>query len=1143
MRIKRLEIFGFKSFADRAVIHFDAGVTGIVGPNGCGKSNVVDALRWVMGEQNAKHLRGDQMQDIIFNGSQNRGPMGLAEVSLTLENDGQLVPSEYSHFDEIEVTRRLYRNGDSEYEINKRTCRLRDITEFFLGTGVGTKAYSIIEQGRVASLVQAKPEDRRQIIEEAAGITKYKMRKLAAERKMDSTSQNLLRINDITKEVEQRLGSLEKQAQKAERFQNLNAQIRDFELHEASIRFFDFTNQAQFHRIQHSAAEEALLNQLEAIASHEAAVQTERDLLNDAQQKLNLTQSMIQAVDSSIALSQRDIQFTESTLASKQKQALHTADETKRIEQRLLQLNAEKEQLALQKQTVAAENANVEQRVSIASANLQQLTATRAGYHQTTNLIQSKIMQAAREATQAQGEINSRIQQREQAKQREKTLEQETALLKTQLEAADSQRQSLAADIQKTNEEKQSRQIEISAAQTALSELNNRLNEANQSKQKLAASLASKQGRLSALIESLKDPKRPEHAGLKRAGELVDIPESFESLIEDACGDRLEAYLVQDLLTGLELSQKGRLRFFTDTNNPLKFDIVENTEEALVKWPKARQEGIILITKSGELYDIDGSCVAGDRVKSAGLLVKKREIAALQAELTTLQSELESSTLAIEVLTKEQQSTRDQLDALKTQQQTISLSAARLEEALKNRESSDKSLRSRISALESESAKLQVNPAYSEDQLKALQDKWALALEVHQKLEMDLSAHQLQMTQFETDFAAQSEAFTHIRIEAASAKERLSHLTRSEQQTTQNIEDIRLQIQNLSRQLSELSEDEIQLHAQAKLAAEKIETATKELAALKQNQIAEQESCAKQRQVLAGLEAGISKQRQDIDALQKLTHKLLLEIREAELSLEAVNKRLYDKYQLLPAQIIHDYHHKNFDAETSEAELKTLKRQLDNLGPINQGAIEEFAELGKRYTFLSTQSEDLANALGQLEAAIQKINETTKQRFEEAFNAINERFSQVFPRLFRGGKAWLELTNPADLLNTGVEIFAQPPGKKLASIALMSGGEKALTATSLIFSIFLIKPSPFCLLDEVDAPLDEANVDRFSQMVAEMSKISQFIVITHNKRTMEKADQLYGVTMEQAGISRTVHVQVNDRAPAPTPAESELWVQ
>src|SRR3990167_6247676 len=242
MRIKKLDIFGFKSFADRVIIQFDAGVTGIVGPNGCGKSNVVDALRWVMGEQNAKHLRGDQMQDIIFNGAQKRGPMGMAEVTLTLENDGQLVPQEYQHFGEIEVTRRLYRNGDSEYEINKRPCRLRDITEFFLGTGVGTKAYSIIEQGRVSNIVQSKPEERRHIIEEAAGITKYKMRKLAAERKMENTQQNLLRIQDIVQEVENRLSSLEKQAQKAERFQKLHAQVRDLELHEACLKFFELSN-------------------------------------------------------------------------------------------------------------------------------------------------------------------------------------------------------------------------------------------------------------------------------------------------------------------------------------------------------------------------------------------------------------------------------------------------------------------------------------------------------------------------------------------------------------------------------------------------------------------------------------------------------------------------------------------------------------------------------------------------------------------------------------------------------------------------------------------------------------------------------------------------------------------------------------
>ncbi len=1127
MRIKKLEIFGFKSFADRVVINFDAGVTGIVGPNGCGKSNVVDALRWVMGEQNAKHLRGDQMQDIIFNGSQTRGAMGLAEVTLTLENDGQLVPQEYAHFEEIEVTRRLYRNGNSEYEINKRECRLRDITEFFLGTGVGTKAYSIIEQGRVSSIVQAKPEERRQIIEEAAGITKYKMRKQAAERKMESTQQNLLRIQDITKEVENRLASLEKQAQKAERFQTLSHQIRDLELHEACLKFFEFTNQLSHLSSAHTHQESACNQHTEAIEEHESRFQVEREALADHEQALSITVSMIHAIENTISLAKQDIQFTQNTLASKQKQAQHIQTENKRLQDRIAQLNQEQAALFEQKATIESDTNQLRSKLAKASEHIQALTQNRADKHQTQQEIQSKIMQASREATQAQADMNSLIQQREQNKARDKTLEQELDLLKNQLAAQATQKEGLKVEISQLNAQKATGQSKIQEFQTQIAALTQTLQQKASQKQQNGQQIASKQGRLSALLDSLKEVKKPEHANFKHLADQLDIPQAFESLVEDACSSRLEAYLVSSLSEGLELAKHGRIRFFEQSTKPFKFEIVRDTAEALKKWPSAIQSQTILITESGELFDIDHSCVAGTRTKSAGLLAKKREIQALQADLANLETLEQESTAQIADLNTQKDALVKTLEAQRSDLQALSLTFVRLEEALRNKESNDKSLQARIQSLESEKQKLHAGSPLSEQNLKLLQDKWALALDVHQKLESDISALQTDLAQFESDFSIQSEAFTKLRIEAASAEERQNNFTRAQAQTQQNLEDIRLQLQNLDTQLKEIAQDEIDLAEQSRLAHEKISAAEKELKILTQNQKTQKQACDTQKQALTEIENFVSEKRRHIDTLQKALNKLILEIRESELSLEALNTRLFEKHRVRAHEILTDYHHKPLN-EDFDYELAALKRQIDHLGPINQGAIQEFTDLSERYAFLKTQGDDLAQALSQLEAAIQKINETTKQRFEEAFRAINERFSQVFPRLFRGGKAWLELTDPNDLLNSGVEIFAQPPGKKLASIALMSGGEKALTATSLIFAIFLIKPSPFCLLDEVDAPLDEANVDRFSLMVQEMSKISQFIVITHNRRTMEKSDQLYGVTMEQPGISKTVHVRVKE---------------
>ncbi|MBL4818424.1 MAG: AAA family ATPase [Deltaproteobacteria bacterium] len=1144
MRIKKLTIFGFKSFADRVMIHFDEGVTGIVGPNGCGKSNVVDALRWVMGEQNAKQLRGNQMKDIIFNGSQNRGPMGLAEVILTMENDGQSIPTEYTHFDEIEITRRLYRNGNSEYEINKRACRLRDIADFFMGTGVGSKAYSIIEQGRVSNLVQSKPEERRKIIEEAAGITKYKMRRIAAERKMQSTQQNLLRIQDITGEIEKRLNSLEKQAEKAEKHQRLQNEIKSLELHEACMRFFEFSNRISFLSDAHSTNQSALRKNLSEIESYELEIQNEKNKLEEQKSKLSLTYNLIQTTENTIALAKQDIQFAQSTLASKTKQAQHIDDESKRLNNRIFELNQERETLITRKQDLEGSNQTAQAKLEEASEEVQELTQTRVELHQKQNQLQAKILQAAREATQAQGDINAYKQRQEHAKQRTEKLDEETKAVQTQIEAQQHQKESLVKDIAQTKQAEQELSEELKALQESFTNIRSQIEENTSQQKELGGEFSSKQGRLSALKDTPTDSKQPEHPHLSHAAEQVEIPEAYESLFEDACKQRLEAYMVPNLDEGFELANQGRIRFFEQNTTPVRYEVVKSRAEALSKWPQARQDGVILITESGELFDIDHSCVAGERVATDGVLARKREINSLEEILPDLESRSQTLEQELVSLKDRRGEVESELDALRTRKQTVSLSLARLEEALKNKDSQEKNLHNRLESIKREQQQLESNPDQTDEKLEALQKKWSLALEEHDNLEKELAEHQAKITEFESSYSIRSEALTRIKIEAASSQERMDHLRRSIVQVEQNLKDIRAQIQSLEKQSAEIIEDETSLTNQEQQATQKITKAEQELQTLNENKKREQESCNNQKDFIAKLESAISEQRALITKLQESHGDLALRIRESELGLSSLESRIFEKYEVRPFEILHDYHLLDFDLENFEPTLAKLKRDIDRLGPINQGAIEEFAELKERYAFLSTQGADLSNALEQLESAIKKINENTKQRFEEAFNAVNERFSKVFPKLFRGGKAWLELVDPSDMLNTGIEIYAQPPGKKLGSIALMSGGEKALTAISLIFAIFLIKPSPFCLLDEVDAPLDEANVDRFAQMVLEMSKISQFIIITHNKRTMEKVDHLYGVTMEQAGISKTVNVKVKDIAPDIVgPGSQEAFVQ
>ncbi|MBH1988551.1 MAG: AAA family ATPase [Myxococcaceae bacterium] len=1125
MQIRKLEIFGFKSFADRVIIQFDEGVTGIVGPNGCGKSNVVDALRWVMGEQNAKHLRGDQMQDIIFNGSQSRGAMGLAEVTLTLENDGQGVPQDYAHFEEIEITRRLYRNGESEYEINKRACRLRDITEFFLGTGVGTKAYSIIEQGRVSNIVQAKAEDRRNLIEEAAGITKYKVRKQAAERKMESTEQNLLRIQDITREVESRLETLEKQAEKASKHQALVEQIRALELHTATLQFFEYTNRLNFLSHQSIAQEQDWLESNQAIHTEEADFQEQRSRLLYLEEKLTLTQNTIHATESSIALANQDIAFSQSTLSSRQKQTLQIQAEMKRLSERLQELSENQSHLERQSHEFEQLASKSKADMNAQFEQVQALSQTRSKLRENQQQIQNRLLLSSRTATQSQSEVQELLQKGEQLKARTRMLDQELERINEQIQDHDSQKSNFVTEIDKVRMERNEANQQISILQEELRALQPVSAEKASLKQKQVQRIALNEGRLSAVLESLQENKKPEHRNYKHLADEFDIPEAYESLVEDACSARLEAYLVASFEEGLELAKHGRIRFLPKDTKPFQFEIVRDSSEARIQWPEAIKNNTILITESGELFDTDRSCVAGAKTKSGGLLAKRRESQSLQSSLNELAKELSMLESDLHQLDQRKQSIHRELDAQRSVQQALLLTLARLEEGFRNQESTRRSLSQRLQQLNAEREKNASLSPDTDSKLEKLQKQRAQALDHHQALEMQLKEVQDEASLFEQRFVQDSETLTKRRIEAASALERQNNLIRSQEQLAKNQDDIRIQVRNLENQLLDFCQDEVQLNEQISIAQKKLETATQELQTFKIAHQEQKKTNDEKKTQIREIETKLGTKRQEMEQSQKTLTKLQLEMREQELGLQNLDQRLYEKYQVWAHEILSDYHHRSRH-ENSAYELGALKRQVEHLGPIHLEAIQEFREMEKRYQFLKAQGDDLTQALEQLQAAIHKINDTTKQRFDEAFRAINERFSHVFPRLFRGGKAWLQLTDPSDLLNTGVEIFAQPPGKKLASIALMSGGEKALTATSLIFAIFLMKPSPFCLLDEVDAPLDEANVDRFSTLVQEMSKVSQFIVITHNKRTMEQSDRLYGITMEQPGISKAVNVRV-----------------
>lgn len=1183
MRIKKLEVFGFKSFADRVVIQFDQGVTGIVGPNGCGKSNVVDALRWVMGEQNAKHLRGDAMQDIIFAGSQNRNAMGLAEVILTFENDGNLVPPEYAHFSEIEVARRIYKNGDSEYEINKRPCRLKDITELFLGTGVGTKAYSIIEQGRVANIIAAKPEEKRLIIEEAAGITKYKARRQAAERKMDSTQQNLERINDVRKEVESRLGTLERQAKKAAKYRSLMEEIRDLELHQATLLFFSHTGELRLLGQSKEAFEGKVAEKSEDLAAHESLLTSERNRLFEEEKKISLTKGLLFEAENAASLAKQEIQHNEQTVILKNKQELQVHDEMRRQEDKQERLKKEYEQQTSDLEQVTLEFEAVERIGQDQGEELRALSDVRSAKMRAFQDLQNRFMKTAQTATKAQAALQNIDTQRAMLSEKAASFDKEIAANTAQMEAIKQRESALNAELELSQNRKEALESDLEAKSSELQSLEDEhrrlqssANETQQKQMLITSRLTSLEEieqsfewSSSGIANIMKEKKSDAIVGL--CADFIEVPDDVEEIVELALKDKLETVLVrspEDALKIVEdLSQKkeGRLRVLplsdvaydappppcgvalSELVKPVgahgrvvqrllsRIAIVSDAREALAH----AATGWEFLTRSGDLITSDGALTGGRAAKSSGVLGRKREIRDLREQLTQVEADLAAVKEKIQGLQSRREVLNREVHELKQMAQNLAISLARFEENMRAREVEWQRLQSREAHLIAEKASCAQKDAEIQASAEDLQIKWAAALQSHDLHEKQLKQEQDNLRSVENEVSQKSEEVTILRVQIASKKERMQSLARSLSQIETDIAECVTLKGKLIEQSQTLKEEQQELGKRNERVNQKAQEAEKE--ALHLSNVLKDQSAAYEAdsKVLHDKESALSGLRTDLDECKTALNEVLLKIERHNMSLIGMSDRLYEKHRTRPEEVLHEYHTLPIPDFDFDKMLAELKRSVDQLGAINPTAVEEFEELNARFLFLKMQSDDLKVALSQLESAIQKINQMTRERFDEAFKAINQRFSQVFPRLFQGGKAWLELTNPEDLLSSGVEIFAQPPGKKLGSIALMSGGEKALTAISLIFAIFLIKPSPFCLLDEVDAPLDEANVERFSQIVKEMSKVSQFIVITHNKRTMEVADQLYGVTMESPGVSKTVNVRVSEQLAALAPSSDE----
>jgi chromosome segregation protein len=1172
MKIKRLDIFGFKSFVDKVSIEFETGITGIVGPNGCGKSNILDAIRWVMGEQNVRHLRGRTMEDVIFGGSETRKPTGLAEVSMIFDNSDGNCPAAYKDFAEIMVTRKLYRSGDSDYLINKTPCRLLDINELFMDTGVGARAYSIIEQGKVGELVSAKPEERRSLIEEAAGVTKYKSRKKSALRKMDATRQNLIRLGDIVSEVRRQISSLQRQASKAEKFRDLRREARQIELSLSG------------NRLQRLDAEVTVLQQQER---REAEVlerldgQWEQGELRLEERQLQLTAAegdyhQAQQQDYQVGADIARLESELSLMLRQQEQLLEQGQQARtELEQctlRLAELESEAIELQAQQQDSTDNLIDLEEKTRAAEKELDQALArdrqANERYEQCRRALMEQFAQASR-LHNRQEEIERRLAAE---KQRCQQLSKELAQIDERQSELDEQLQQIARQRNLVTRHAESLHEKQQGLQEELQLIKNSLEQ----QQAVVAGCRQQLGQLRSRYDSLEELQQRREgcgegtrtllaavAGRRIVADLLRVDAAHELAVESVLGERLQAIPLaagETLEASLELLQQQQVRGVMLLANkeviasscrvgtPL-VDLVTpvtgaekmvaqlftgaflvDSVAALLDEPLA--VGVTLVDCAGTCLDWRGVLHGGSMAASAtGLLRRQRQLDDLSERIAELEIKHSTQERELELQQERLRETEEVLVRLQSDIHRLELQALELgkdQQAL-GKEQDSLALRRQHLCFDLE----QIDEAHA-GLLADMQECQAGrdgALAQQQQLEQQQQQEQQELSLVRQTVDRCREAVTGYRVAFAALQQQRQAAGQTLERVDRQQNELREREQGLQQRMlqqgaarAQSHQRQVQLRAELDHRLDDRHTHLQQTARLQEVYQQLREELEEHREQLRRL-------RTDAEDARKSVARLQLRQREQQLDAEHLYQSVQERYAV-DLRLHQVPQAAEEELERQQLQLQRLQQKIADLGEVNLMAIEEFQEQEKRYAFLTGQQDDLKQSLDDLEKAIAQINRTTRRRFKETFDQANEMFRQVFPRLFRGGQAELRLTDENDLLETGIEIIVQPPGKRLQNVNLLSGGEKALTAVALIFSLFLLKPTPFCVLDEVDAPLDDANIDRFAEMVREMTDRSQFILITHSKRTMGVVETLYGVTMQEPGVSRLVSVRMNDFVPA-----------
>ena len=1163
MRLSKIKLAGFKSFVDPTTIPLPSNLIGVVGPNGCGKSNVIDAVRWVMGESSAKNLRGDSMADVIFNGSTSRKPVGQATIELVFDNSDGTIKGEFATFNEISVRRTVSRDGQSQYYLNGTRCRRRDITDIFLGTGLGPRSYSIIEQGMISRLIEARPEDLRVFLEEAAGISKYKERRRETENRIRHTRDNMERLTDLRDELGKQLERLNRQARTAEKYKEFKGEERLLKGQLAALRWRALDEQV--------TGKEGLIREkelaVEAAVMRQRALESEMEKLREQNVEMGEIFSEVQgrfySVGGDIARVEQSIQHTrerrlqqehdlaEAERALAESQA-HQAGDRQKIAELEQQLEILRPQL---------EEAKAGQEVSSAT-----LVEAEQGMHEWQSAWAEFNQNAAEPARSAEVE-RTRLQSLEQ-----QHIQQEQRVLRLQEEKKHLLNSALEEEINQRQAQLEEYALQTEALQERLQDQLAAIAEARDDNHQLSTTLDEQRGRLQAMqgrhssLEALQQAALGKTGGAvaqwlagngltdaQRLAQGLTVDADWERAVECVLGQHLEAVCVDGLdpvaglLGGLE---HGSLALFDTARAgignaaggltaalgdkvkapwPLApmlagVYVAEDLAQALALRPQlAAHESVI--TRDAVWLGPNWLRVARDADEKAGVLHREQELKELTAGIEQLRARVEEGQAQLSAGREGIQRREEEREAVQRELHQASRQQAEVQAQLSGRQARLEQMRNRSQNIERDIGELRQQSNENEEETKLARGRLATAMEAMELL------------------AARRE---ELELQRESLRERLDStrdMARSDRDTAHELS---LKVQTMSTELASVRQGLSRMEQQLEQVAARRELLSEALAESAAPIEALQEELARLLESRSSLEQELAEARRRVEEVDhklrehdQQRHTVERELQELRSGLEQARmawQELQVRRQTLTEQLEEsDYsldelcQHMPENAREDEWAqcVEQIAQRIQRLGPINLAAIEEYKTESERKEYLDAQHADLTEALETLEGAIRKIDRETRTRFKETFERVNSGFKGMFPRLFGGGHAYLELTGD-DLLDTGVTVMARPPGKRNSTIHLLSGGEKALTAVALVFAIFQLNPAPFCMLDEVDAPLDDANVGRFCAMVKEMSEQVQFIFITHNKITMELAHQLNGVTMHEPGVSRLVCVDVDE---------------